>query len=531
MSAPVQQLPREIEAEKSILAAALVDPSTAPTIADLLAPEDFYVTDHQHIMGAIFALMVDGRATDLSTLMEELQAVGHMENGMGAYLGKLLEWPSATDIPATAGRIKIAAARRAIISAATRLAQSARVETDIDDIRRKTEDLFSSVELALDDSTCGWKPSTRPPTAARMRITGEELDSAELTPKCIVQSYLYGDTATLAAPGGTGKTSTAIYEKVCIILRRPLYGLAVATPGWCLFVTAEDSREIIIARLREIMDAMDLTAEERQTVMDRFAVWDVTGEQVRLIRAVDGNVVLTNLADDIIRAYRDDPPVLVTFDPAISFGAGESFVNDNEQGLVTAARRIVRGFAKACCVRYITHTGKAPAREGRLDQYTSRGGSALSDGARMVAVLQPWKPSDSRHPPAGCVETPGATISILARPKLSYAAPQPLIWIRRSGWSFEYFTETKVSIEERERALFDQIERFLASEVRQGHRHNKTSLETALPDLKRADVRTAIEQLMARGRIIEQDLPPEERQGRRKTYLSVLAEYGGMEDK
>lgn len=529
MSSPVQQLPREIEAEKSILAAALVDPSTVPTIADLLAPEDMYATDHQHIMNAIFALMVDGRATDLSTLMEELQAVGHMENGMGAYLGKLLEWPSATDIPATAGRIKIAAARRAIITAASRLAQSARVETDIDDIRRKTEDLFSSVELALDDSTCGWKPSTGPPTTARMRITGDELEAAALSPRCIVQSYLYADVATLAAPGGTGKTTTVLHELVCIILGRPLYGLAIANSGWCLFVSAEDSREILVARLREIMAGMELTPDEQRTVMDRLLIWDVAGEQMRLIQAEDGNVVLTPLADQIIRTYRDDPPIIVIFDPVISFGAAESFVNDNEAALITAARRIMRGLG--CCVRLVAHTGKASAREGRLDQYSSRGGSALSDGARMVSVLQSWKPSDSRRPPAGCVATPDATITILARPKLSYAAPQPLIWVRRSGWLFEHFLETSVSGEERERALFDQIERFLVAEVKQGHRHTKTSLETALPDLKRADVRTAIEQLMARGRIIEQDLPPEERHGRRKTYLSVSAECGGMEDK
>lgn len=103
-----------------------------------------------------------------------------------------------------------------------------------------------------------------------------------------------------------------------------------------------------------------------------------------------GNVVLTGLADAIVERFRDAPPVMVGFDPAISFGAGERIVNDNEQSLVLAARRIVRGLG--CCVRLIAHTGKENARSGTLDQYASRGGSALADGTRMVAVLRSWDP-------------------------------------------------------------------------------------------------------------------------------------------
>jgi RecA-family ATPase len=76
-----------------------------------------------------------------------------------------------------------------------------------------------------------------------------------------------------------------------------------------------------------------------------------------------GNVVLTQLADAIVERFRDAPPVMVGFDPAISFGAGERIVNDNEQSLVLAARRIVRGLG--CCVRLIAHTGRKTRDRGR----------------------------------------------------------------------------------------------------------------------------------------------------------------------
>lgn len=338
-------------------------------------------------------------------------------------------------------------------------------------------------------------------------------------------NYLYADVATLSAPGGTGKTTLVLYELICIALGRPVHGLEVKKPGWSLLVTAEDSREQLTARLREIMQAMDLTETDRQTVLKSALIWDVSGEQMRLVRSENGNIVLTRLVDDIVRVYNQNPPVMVIFDPLISFGASEGQINDNEQGLITAARRIVRGLG--CCVRLIAHTGKAVAREKTLDQYASRGGSALSDGARMVAVLQTWKPGDDLKPPAGCTPYDETSIAILARPKLSYAPPNlPYLWIRRTGHTFVTFTDIQISQEERDEEILDQVERFLASEVQQGHRHNKTSLETSIPNIKRSEARKAISQLMARGRIIEIDLPPKEQKNSRKTYLAVSADIG-----
>ncbi|MFZ7127545.1 MAG: AAA family ATPase [Desulfobacterales bacterium] len=371
------------------------------------------------------------------------------------------------------------------------------------------------------------RPPLLPPARSEMVISETELSQSAISPPCIVLDYLFCDVGTVAAPGGTGKTTILLREIVSIILERPLYGLDVLRPGWCLYVTAEDPREVLVARLREIMTAMELTDRERRAVMDGILIWDVSGETARLINARDGNIELTPLADNIVTAYRDDPPVMTVFDPAISFGAGESYINDNEQGLITAGRRIMRGLG--CCVRYVAHTGKLNARGKTLDQYTSRGGSALSDGARMVTVLQSWTPGDDMKPPAGCTYSPDSSITILARPKLSYApGNQPRIWIKRTGWSFEHFTEFPVSEEEQNKALFDQVERFLCGEVTAGHRHNKTSLETALPDIKRSDARRAIEQLIAQGRVIEADLPPGECKTKRKTYLTVAAGFGGI---
>ena len=269
--------------------------------------------------------------------------------------------------------------------------------------------------------------------------------------------------------------------------------------------------------------AMNLSDTEIQTVIKSVLIWDVTGEQLRLVANLDGNIVPTPFADTVIALFHDEQPSVITFDPSVSFGASEGMVNDNEQAIITACRKIVRKLD--CCVRMVAHTGKSNARQVTLDQYTSRGGSALPDGSRMVAVLQPWKPGDKNNtPPADCAIDESSTFTILSRPKLSYAPGNlPNIWIKRTGWSFEASTEIRQTPEEKQTALFEQIILFLKAEIKAGHRHGKTSFIEALiklPNIKREDARSAYELLISHGRIVELELPETEQKTRRKTFLA-----------
>jgi RecA-family ATPase len=377
--------------------------------------------------------------------------------------------------------------------------------------------LLEAVELPAPDRS-------RPPAAAALIPTEEELSAASLSPRCIVRHCLYADVAALVAPGGTGKTTLLIHEAVHIALGWPVWGLPVEAPGWTLFVTAEDRREQFMARLREILACLDLTPEQRARALWGVRVWDTTGEAVKLIRAADGNVVMTDLADDIVEAYQADPPAVCVFDPLVSFGASEGMVNDNEQGIITAARRIVKGLK--CCVRVVHHTGKGNAREGALDQYAGRGGSALADGSRMMSVLQAWTPeaSGNRQPPPGCTPAPEASIVILARAKLSYAPPNlPLIWIRREGFAFAHFTEEPRPAPEDLRAMHaDQVERFIRAELERERFHTQKTLEeqAGIMGLARQAIREALSELRISGRIIDAPMPEGLRHGGRKSYLS-----------
>ena len=251
-------------------------------------------------------------------------------------------------------------------------------------------------------------------------------------------------------------------------------------------------------------------------------VIDVSGDIQRLAESdTANNLVITSLADSIVERYQNDHIAQFIFDPAIRFGPGERYINDGEDMIIIACRRIVRGLD--CMVQIIHHTGKANARNGSLDQYSGRGGSAFSDGCRMVTVLS--NNGEMKNPPEGFELLPGDSGFVMARPKLSYCKPQPNIWIRRHGWEFDYFTEEVKSNDEILSRNMDKIANFIRDELHHGRKYSKKSLEsTSLNELKmsRQELRATLSALEVCGRVVEKDLPEEERQGSRKHFLFVL---------
>jgi len=381
-----------------------------------------------------------------------------------------------------------------------------------DSLRR----LLESAEKA------GRRTWPKPPESfAALTLNPSEREAAALSPAVIVEDYLFADVGLLSAPGGVGKTTLILWEAVHVALGLPLYGLPVRTPGPVLIVTAEDGRSLLAARLHRILRDLGLTPEQMAEVDKRLAIWDVSGDLSRLVDTdAAGRLTPTGMADAIVTAAKTLAPVLVILDPVVSFGATENRVNDGEQAVITECRRIVRGLG--CCVRLVTHTGQAAARSGSLDQYSSRGGSALSDGARMVSVLAAWKPSDSDTPPPTLHMAPGASVIRLARPKLSFCGPQPLIWIARDGFRFDWALAAPAQTPEQQTSTHaDQLEKFLLSELATDRRYTRNSLEQAKHRLgmNRDPLRRALAELEVSRRIVEQPLPACEQHGRRKTYL------------
>ena len=75
-----QGLPANIEAERSILGAILLDNLAYNQAAEHLKPEDFLLDSHRRIYSRMVDLAESSHAIDLITLAEELERQGRVRN-------------------------------------------------------------------------------------------------------------------------------------------------------------------------------------------------------------------------------------------------------------------------------------------------------------------------------------------------------------------------------------------------------------------------------------------------------------------
>lgn len=306
-----------------------------------------------------------------------------------------------------------------------------------------------------------------------------EMLGAKLHPKVIVPNYLYADVRMRIAAGGTGKTTLALYEAMQLALGKEIWGIPLNRPMKTVLVTKEDGREVLLARLNKIVEHHGLTLEEAAMVVQNVLIYDLTQTQFRLSK-VERDLVLINEGslEEIVERLTPFNPDWVIFDPLVSFGVGESRVNDAEQGLIEAFRFIVKRLN--CCVEGIHHTGKQNARDKTGDQYSGRGGSALADGSRMVAVLNPVSATDWVKK----CDTPlmeGETGIVMSLPKLSYAKPQQDIYIRRSDYMFKPEALNIKTDDDLAEEDANSVYAWLTVEYREGRKYSKEQLRKTQP--------------------------------------------------
>lgn len=332
--------------------------------------------------------------------------------------------------------------------------------------------------------------------AVPQRLTAEELDNARPTPDCIVEDYLYADVGLMPAPGGFGKTTLVMYEAACIAGGADtLWGRKILKHGPVVVLTGEDSRELLAARLKRIMSDNGMM-HRRSQILDNVLISDVSGSGFKLTALEDGVVVASDRIDDMVVALKAIAPVLIIVDPAISFGVGEAMVNDAEQGLIVAGRRLRNELTT--CVRYLHHTGKQNAREKRDDQYAGRGGSAFADGARMVHVLGQLSGAEWIQA-TGEELLSGETGLKLTFAKSSYTPPQNAVYIRRQGFNFTFVEVAVMDTLSRRAQESERIMDFLHSEMRADRLYTKNTLEkqsVILGFRSRSALRQALQDLL-----------------------------------
>lgn len=112
--------PHNLDAEKSVIGAMMLDNSCIPAVASVLRDIDFYSEAHGCIFSSIISLSVLNKPCDLITVCDELRGTKNLFLIGGTdYLAQLLEdLPSAANVRYYANIVKDASLKREVIKAA-----------------------------------------------------------------------------------------------------------------------------------------------------------------------------------------------------------------------------------------------------------------------------------------------------------------------------------------------------------------------------------------------------------------------------
>ena len=109
--------PHNLDAERSVLGALLLEENAVVEVAEFLLPEDFYYDKHARIYEAMLNLYEKREPIDLVTVPQELQAFKALDVVGGvSYLTELLsEIPTASNVAFHARIVKDRSVRRRLI--------------------------------------------------------------------------------------------------------------------------------------------------------------------------------------------------------------------------------------------------------------------------------------------------------------------------------------------------------------------------------------------------------------------------------
>lgn len=250
--------PQNLDAEKSLLGAILINEDALADVSEVVSAKDFYEKRHEIIFRAVMRLYERHRPVDLLTLTDELKRKKELtEIGGSTYLTELTNYvPTATHAKAYAELIAQKAVRRRLIKASHKISDMGynednsikellgQVESEIFSVSDQSlkQDIVS-IESILTDSFDRLEELHRNKGALRGVKTGwRDLDN-------ITAGLQKSDLIILAARPAMGKTT---------LVTNLAYNVATTAKMPVLFFSLEMSKEQLVDRM--LADASGIDA-------------------------------------------------------------------------------------------------------------------------------------------------------------------------------------------------------------------------------------------------------------------------------
>jgi len=154
MNPNIKLPPQNIDAEKSLLGALLLDQDAIYKVGEILLPDHFYSNANKHLFEAILLLVTEQKPIDVLTVSSQLKKKKlYKKIGGAEYLSDLVtSVPTSAHVEEYAKLIKETGIRRKMIALAANLDEMAHEEGDsLEDLLDKAEtDLFSISESSVE---------------------------------------------------------------------------------------------------------------------------------------------------------------------------------------------------------------------------------------------------------------------------------------------------------------------------------------------------------------------------------------------
>src|SRR5271170_3055534 len=392
-------LPHNIEAERSILGAVLLDNHALNAAVQVLRSEDFFLQQHRHIFERMVHLgekqaILDGQGIDLITLMEDLTRTGELESAGGvAYLSMLADGlPRVTNVDHYARIVKEKAILRSLIHSAAVIQEQALAAGDDADVilDRAESSIFQLAEDRVKAGLIGVKDLVKDGFERLEKIFSE---GRRITGLATGYAALDNETAglqpseliILAARPSMGKTALAlnIAENVALRQREPVAVFSL-----------EMSKESLLMRLLASVARVD-AHKFRTGHMNRDDWGKITsalgelGESPLWIDDSASSTVL-EMGAKARRLKRDRGLSLMIVDYlqlVVSTNTGRGTSRQEE---VSSMSRALKGLAKELKVPVLvlSQLTRAPERDDRKPQLSDlRESGAIEQDADVVLFI------------------------------------------------------------------------------------------------------------------------------------------------
>ncbi|MGB9243740.1 MAG: replicative DNA helicase [Candidatus Acidiferrales bacterium] len=248
-------LPHNLEAERSILGAVLLDNHSLNAAVEKLRSEDFFLPQHRQIFQRMIQLAEHQQAIDVVTLMDDLARRGELDSAGGvAYLSQLADGlPRATNVEHYARIVKEKSVLRHLAFSAAAIQEQALAGGDDADVilDRAESTIFQIAEDRVRAGLIGVKELVRDNFERLERIFSE---GRRITGLATGYPGLDNETAglqpselvILAARPSMGKTALAlnIAENVAVRNREPVavFSLEMSKESLLLRMLASEAR-------------------------------------------------------------------------------------------------------------------------------------------------------------------------------------------------------------------------------------------------------------------------------------------------